>query len=277
MATSAGAQSAESPEFQPLRDRGIECTDIVLKVGDHQLRTVLASPPKEKLAKDPVLLLTIGRSHATLVPPMDQAAKYFLDRGHRAVGLTVSSVESSLEVFRDRVLEGAEPVDAFIRDAQALIDYCVKNKLAKRDRIVVVGVSRNGYLAFRLLASDKRLKYGGGFAPVTDWRDLLEFKYVQDSQTVADLRLERYAKLLTGKTLFMAIGYDDRRVGTLSCTKFFSAVAEANHERKLDSGLARLFVTTDEDHSCSDEWYERGSEYLLNAVTASDEKSEKAE
>jgi len=260
------AQPASDVTYEPLRAQGVECTDISLKVGDHQVNTIIASPPKEKLHADPVLLLVIGRANYHLVPPYNQPAQFFLDRGHRVVCLTVPKIESSLEIFRDAVLAGPDPVESTIADAQAVLKRCIDKKWARPGRIVVVGVSRNGYLAFRLMAADKTLNIGGGFVPVTDWRDLSEFKEQRDLPEVAELRIANYAEQLAGKTIFMTIGHNDQRVNTLSCVRFFLDLNKANQQRGYDASLVTLFVTPDEDHSCGDEWYARGMEILLNAA-----------
>ena len=65
-------------------------------------------------------------------------------------------------------------------------------------------------------------------------------------------------------------------MGTLSCVQFFLDLAKVNAQRGLDPNLVTLFVTPDEDHSCGDEWYERGMEILLNAALAQDQSPDTA-
>lgn len=267
------AQPASDPTYQVLRDQGVECRDISIMVGDHQVNTIIASPAKEKLHTDPVLLLVIGRANYHLVPPYNQPAQYFLDHGHRVVCLTVPNIESSLEVFRDAVLTNPDAVDTTIRDAQAVLKHCFDHDWARPGRVVVVGVSRNGYLAFRLMAADKQINIGGGFVPVTDWRDLSEFKEKKDLKQVADLRLSLIADQLAGKTIYLTIGHNDQRVGTISCVQFFLDLVAQNRKCGFDPARVTLFVTPDENHSCGDEWYQRGMEILLNAALAQDKSS----
>jgi hypothetical protein len=270
LAASATAQPASDPTYQPLWDQGIECVDISLMVGDHQVNTIIASPPKDKLHEDPVLLLVIGRANYNLVPPYNLPARYFLEHGHRVVCLTVPKIESSLEVFRDSVLSDPDTVDSTIKDAQAVLKHCIDRRWTKPGRVVVAGVSRNGYLALRLMAADNSLNVGGGFVPVTDWRDLSEFKEVRNLQAITDLQISRFVDQLAGKTIFLTIGHNDQRVSTFSCVQFFLDLASANARRGFDPSVVTLFVTPDEDHSCGDEWYARGMEILLKAALAQD-------
>src|SRR5262249_6769241 len=123
------------------------------------------------------------------LPPNQQSAEFFWKRGHRTVSFPVATMPLALEELRDNVLDGPDPFQAFIDEAQAVIRHCVDQKWARSGRVVVTGISRHAYLAIRLLAADESLQIAGGFAPVTDWRDLSEFAPKRNLQRVADLRL----------------------------------------------------------------------------------------
>ena len=273
-------------QFQTLIDSGIECSEFVVE-GDRRLITaMIASPPAAKLSPNPALLLTIGGQNTHLVPPNDLPAKYFLNRGHRVVSFEIpleTAVENALkmdtnpagriynlgiELMRDQWLSGSDPFEDFIKDAKAVIDECLKNNWAHRQRIVVTGISRFAYMAFRLMAADDRLNIGGGFAPVTDWRNLSEFANYRDRQDVADLRLSLLAEKLAGKKICMAIGNHDERVGTASCCEFFLDLDRENRKLGYGGSLVDFFCTPDPHHTCGDEWYERCLKILLDWVTS---------
>ncbi|WP_148072195.1 alpha/beta hydrolase family protein [Bythopirellula goksoeyrii] len=256
--------------YAPLIDQGLEVVEFDVDVDGRQVPAVIASPSKEKIHSDPLLLLTIGGANTHLLPPNDLPAKYFLERGHRAVSLSVPSVASSLGTFGEMAAEGPDPTLEFIEEAQAVIDYCIVQGWAKPDRIVVTGISRYAYMAFRLMAADERLNIGGGFAPVTDWRDLSEIEPMKDKPEIIDLRLSKFADDLSGKKIYMAIGNHDDRVGTLSCCQFFLDLNTANEKKGLSRSLVDFFVTPDLGHRCGDEWYERGMEILLNTAQQQD-------
>jgi len=263
---------AQDGIFKSLVDKGYEVLEFTVPVKGRQIRAVIASPPKDELAADPALLVTIGGASTHLIPPNDQPANYFWKHGHRVVSFSFGSMPGDLGILRDNMLKGPDPTLDFIADAQGVIDYCIAQKWVKSDRVVVTGISRHAYLAFRLLAADDRLKFGGGFAPVTDWRDLVEFKEAREQTEIAGLRLSNYVDQLAGRNIFLCIGSHDERVSTLSCCQFFLDLNEANRKRGLGTSLVNFYVTPDPGHTCGDEWFERGMEILLTAVTADDKK-----
>jgi hypothetical protein len=116
------------------------------------------------------------------------------------------------------------------------------------------------------MAGDKRIAGGAAFAPVTDWRDLTEFKDLRDRQDVADLRLSGFADKLTGRGIYLAIGNHDHRVNTASCCQFFVALNQANSAHGFDQSCVDFYCTDDPNHTCCDDWRRRGSQFLLNLL-----------
>ena len=257
---------SQKETYAPLIERGLDVQAFTVMVGGAQVNSVMVSPPEGKLAPDPVLLFVVGSPTMHFLTPHQKQAEYFWAQGHRAVSFPDSSVGHSLELFRDRIMEGTDPTVAFIERAKAVLDHCVDQKWVDPGRIVVTGISRFGYYAFRLMAVDDRLNIGGGFSPVTDWRDLSEFQEQRDLDVVADLRLSLWADKLAGKKIYMAIGNHDERVGTLSCAQFFLDLNKANQKKGSDGSLVDFFITPDEGHRCGPEWYQRGIEILLKSA-----------
>jgi len=257
--------------YAPLIQRGLQVVSFSVRVGDFTQPAVIVSPPPDRLDPDPVLLLSIGGPTTHLLPPNQQPAEYFWKHGHRVVSFPVGTMPGSLETLRDMVLQGPDPFEQFVTIAQAVLRHCVEQKWAKPDRIVVTGISRYAYLAMRLMAADPNLRIGGAFAPVTDWRDLSEFSEQRNLKQIADLRLSLFADQLAGRKIYMAIGSQDQRVNTLSACRFFLDLCEANARRGLDRGLVNFHITPDPDHTCGDEWFERGMKILLQAAVAQDQ------
>lgn len=253
--------------YESLLKAGLLVEEFTVSVGDRKVSAIIVSPPVERLAKEPALLLTIGSPTSHLLPPYNRPANYFWERGHRVVCLSSRIPAGSLTQFKDEVMAGPDPTLQFIENARAVLDECLKRKWFNQNQIVVTGVSRYGYLAFRLMAADERFKIGGGFAPVTDWKDLAEFKTVKDRNEVSKLALTNYADKLTGKKLFFCIGSHDERVSTLSSCRFFLSLNQANAEKGFNRSLIDFYVTADPGHTCGKEWYTRGLETLLKAAT----------
>jgi hypothetical protein len=259
---------SQKETYAPLIERGLDVEGFTVMFGNDRVDSVIVSPPEGKLSPDPVLLFSIGGTTEHFVDPHQKQAEYFWEHGHRAVSFSIPNVLYSIEAYRDSMLEGTDPAVAFIEQAKAVLNHCVDRKWVKPDRIVVTGISRFAYFAFRLMAEDDRLNIGGGFAPVTDWRDLSEFHGHRDMDVVADLRLPLIVGKLAGKKIYLAIGNHDDRVGTLSCAQFFLDLNEANRVRGFDRSLVDFFITPDVGHTCGPEWYQRGIEILLESALA---------
>ena len=167
-------------------DRGVECEDFSLALPDRCVVVSLLSPARGRLARDPALLLTFaaGRESSLFNAPYKHTAEAFLDAGHRALsfdfvghGERIDRFGPGIDGMRNSlVLGGVDPFAVFAEDARAVIDTCVGRGLVRPGRIAASGTSRGGYLALYLLAHEPRVAAAAGFAPVTDWRVLAEFK-----------------------------------------------------------------------------------------------------
>ena len=271
-----------SEEYASLIEKGLQCEEFIVAAGGREITAMIASPAASRLDSDPVLLLTIGGQSTHLLPPNDQPAKFFWEHGHRVVSFpiafeiiadnalrvrspsSISKYNIAIETLRDEFMRGQDPFLTFIEEAKAVLKACIDRKWARPGRIVVTGISRFAYLAFRLMAADNQLNIGGGFAPVTDWRDLSEFQEQWNLKEVADLRLSLFAEKLAGKKICLVIGSHDDRVSTLSCCQFFLDLNGENQKRGFDRTYVDFFCTPDPHHTCGDEWYQRGMEILLN-------------
>lgn len=252
----------------PLVARGLVLQEFHATCGDRTIPAIIASPPQKQLHPDPVLLLTIGGASTHFVPPNQLPAEYFWSHGHPAVSFNTQAMPDDLTELCHNIMQGVDPFEAFIQEARAVLNHCTAEGWAKPDRIVVTGISRYAYLAFRLMAADERLKIGGGFAPVTDWRELTEFSAQRDTLQIADLRLSLFADQLAGRQIYMTIGNHDQRVGTLSACRFFLGLNQANQKRGFGAELVDFNVTQDIGHTCGDEWYQHGMKILLDWATA---------
>ncbi|OHB58908.1 MAG: hypothetical protein A2Y12_17665 [Planctomycetes bacterium GWF2_42_9] len=271
-------------QYAALNERGLECEEFIVPVGNRKVSAMIASPAAKDLHPDPVLLLSIGGQDTHLIPPNDQPAKYFWERGHRVVsfkipfevvaqdalkiGTAARIYNIAIETLCDRIISDIDPFTDFIEDAKAVIKTCIDRKWARPGRIVVTGISRFGYLAFRLMASDNQLNIGGGFAPVTDWSELIEFKEQKHLKKVTDLKISLFTEKLTGKKIYMAIGNHDDRVSTLKCCQFFLDLNQENEKLGFDRSYVDFLCTPDPQHTLSDECYTKGLEILLNWAIA---------
>lgn len=239
-----------------------------------QLPLHLICPAKEQLAAQPLLLLSFAMDWQTSLctEPYNLTATHFLRQGHRVAsfdlpnhGQRVNEYGRGIAGFRNALTAGENPFTLFIANAKNAIDYCIDQHLAEPQRIMICGTSRAGYLALRLLAEDGHIAACAAFAPVTDWRCLDEFAADKNRQDIKDLKLSRYTKNLSGKSIFIAIGNHDDRVGTASCCRFYLDLLEAN---KGNDENINFQIHDSPGHYSQDEWYISGAKFLINTLEA---------
>lgn len=246
--------------------------------GGEALVVRIQSPPPERLAPNPLLLLYFSTDRRASLPDGTYGApgRRFLDEGHRvasfdlpAHGDRVDRHGSGIAGLCARVLAGERPFDAFVADGRAVIDECLRRGLATAGRIVTCGVSRGGYCALRLAAAEPRIAAVAAFAPATDWRFVTEFAAAKDRPEVAALALTHHAAALAGRRVYLAIGNHDRRAETNACTAFVLAIGEAEVRAGVAPSRLRYLVVDDSPgHALAAPWRHAGIQFLLQETPA---------
>lgn len=255
----------------------LEREAIEMDVAGRAVRGELLSPPPDRLAERTGLLLAFSGAYAKTLnqKPYNLAVRHFLDRGHRALSLDMPNHGSREDKYGEGILgirnafvHGHKRFTQFVKEGTSVLDQLIDRGIATSGRIAVSGTSRGGYAALRLLAGDIRIVAGAGFAPVTDWRFLSEFADDVGRDDVAVLRLHCFTHDMAGRAVFLAIGHDDRRVNTASCCQLYLDLLMANIAQGQEYPAVDFYCTTDEGHTCSEEWYERGAAFLLKQIEA---------
>lgn len=269
----AGPLAPDAPEA--IANATLE--EFPVNVGARTFTVRVLSPPADKLVAEPALLFSFALDSKTTLTkrPYCLASEYFLDEGHRAAsfdlpahGERIDTYGGSIAGIRNAFAAGNDVFAAFVDDAKAAIDECIRRGLAVPGRIAVAGTSRGGYMSLRLLAGDERIAAGAGFAPVTDWRALREFEADTERGDVRDLQLVNFVSGMVGKRVFVAIGKTDDRVGTDRCVEFAEALERANADAGRAADLIEFHLTDDKGHSLGESWYAKGRSLLLDAMTA---------
>lgn len=248
--------------------------EFEIEVGDRPITAKMISPPAERLAAHPLLLLTLASDRETSLTlhPYSIAADLFLAQGHRVVsfdlpnhGQRLDKYGEGLTGWRNAFVDGRDPLAMAVEEASAVISWSIHSGLTDPGRAVVYGISRAGYLALRLLAADARVAAAAAVAPVTDWSRLTEFAGDRQKKYLTTISLSRYVDQLTGKPIFIVIGNSDDRVSTLSCSRFFLDLLEANERHGHDiSGIEFICTKMAETgHSVDDSWRLMAAEYLI--------------
>ena len=139
-----------------------------------------------------------------------------------------------LRAWRHRLDSGNDFVTVFNRKVSGVLDYLVAQHNADPERVVAVGGSRGGFLAYHFAASDKRVKSVAGLAPVTELRALVEFEGMGDHELTQSLALIRHAPRLAGRHVLVIIGDQDERVGTDHAVAFARSVSREADDARVD-------------------------------------------
>lgn len=150
--------------------------------------------------------------------------------------------------------------DAFTLRVDRVLKDLRARKLVSGDRVVLVGVSRGGYLAMRVAAHNPLITDVIGLAPVTDLQALTEFTQVKVDQAVYGLG--RHATILSQKRLFLQVGSSDMRVGTRAVLKLVDTIIDAGGGRPVD---LTLIVTPDPGHQSSE--HNRAAQWILEGAS----------
>ena len=100
-------------------------------------------------------------------------------------------------------------------------------------------------------------------SPVTDWRILAEFRALAPRPETGALALHNFVPALAGRPVYVAIGNNDERVGTLQCVDFGRALMAADPAAGEAAGRVELHVAAEGGHMLSDDWGDAGGRYLL--------------
>jgi len=174
---------------------------------------------------------------------------------------------SGLVGWRHRLEKGDALVADFTARASAVLDHLIKEGYTDQGKVAACGVSRGGFLAFHLAATDKRIAAAIGFAPVTNLLALSEFKGMEKHEPTRALNLVRVAPKLAGRPIWISIGNHDERVNTDDAIAFTRQVVTATAAKQKDKAIpVELHVGGSLGHRDLPGSHERAAAWLLQQV-----------
>lgn len=164
-------------------------------------------------------------------------------------GRDVLSGENAADLgsWKLRIEKGIPLMAEVARKTSRVLDYLIAEKYADPQRLAVSGTSRGGFTAFHCAAAEPRFKYVIGFAPVTHLPTLREFEGTSQNPAVLAYSAIHLADKLSDRSVWIAIGNHDVRVGTDDCIAFYQALIKAA-ESKRQPVPAELHLLGTIDH-----------------------------
>lgn len=137
-------------------------------------------------------------------------------------GRDAQSGESSgdLGAWRTRIEKGQPLMQETSHKTSRVLNHLIAEGYSDPLRLVVSGTSRGGFTAFHVAAAEPRFKYVIGFAPVTHLPTLAEFSGTSSNPAVLEYSAIHLAPKLADRSVWIAIGNNDVRVGTDDCLDF---------------------------------------------------------
>ena len=119
-----------------------------------------------------------------------------------------------LSGWRSRLEKGERLFAAFNTQVASVLDYLVRQGTVDAARVGVCGISRGGFVALHLAATEPRMRFVVAFAPVTDLLALREFNGIADPAPARALDVMTLADKLVDRPIWISIGHNDERVGS---------------------------------------------------------------
>lgn len=193
----------------------------------------------------PTLIILSGVAQDTLLKSSFlQAGRFLRSQGYLIVSIDLpchgtqeTKGSKGLSGWGKRAAAGDDFVAEFNARMTKVLDHLIAEGLTDPNKIAVCGTSRGGFLAMRFAAMDKRVKCAVGYSPVTDLRQLSEFRNAAAIAGVDAMSLEAHVSELVGRPVFLVIGDRDDRVGTDAAVRFARALSAAALKANVPSGV----------------------------------------
>ncbi len=217
---------------------------------------------RKKPQPAPTLLVFATSIEQTLSPreSYNKTSRFLMRRGYISVSLDVpchghdlrpgetGTMEAALADWRKRIEQGDALVDEFVRRVSSAISFLVDTGWTDAGKIAACGTSRGGFMAMHVAAADERVRCAAGLSPVTSLLALREFAGSEDNDAVRRLDLRNFAGKLADKSVWIAIGNNDTRVGTDHAVDLARKIAAESLARGRRP-MVELHVTATQGHS----------------------------
>ena len=124
----------------------------------------------------------------------------------------------------------------YVAKLSTVLDYLVDQKMTDPGHIGACGISRGGFVALHWAAADRRVRCVAGLSPVTHLPALREFQGMDDDPLTQTLSVHHLADKLVGRSLWIQVGNNDRRVSTAHCVSFIQHVVDATRKVRAVDG-----------------------------------------
>jgi len=150
------------------------------------------------------------------------------------------AISNWADLFQDQPLFFSE----FINECVQTIQTLIHDQVIDPEHLAVAGLSRGAWIAVHVAAKIKEIKTILGFAPLTTFDFLPEFKNID----CKNLNLNSLKNNLINKNIRFYIGNRDLRVGTKECFQFINDLTEIAYFEGVRSPQLELYISPSVGH-----------------------------
>lgn len=206
--------------------------------------------PSLKLGKLPALFyFALSGKDSLELDPFNQPAAFLQNSPIRIFSFTIpghgpdSKNSEAIASWAQAFSEGKNPIKEFIEGVNQSIEELIRLDLIDSEKMAAAGLSRGGFIATQLAASDSRIKAILGFAPMVQLELSEDFKKYQISEEVLNSSLNHLAEKLVGRSLRFYIGNRDILVHTDANYRFIRLLTEVNFNAGVRSPKVELIIS----------------------------------
>lgn len=167
-----------------------------------------------------------------------------------------------LDGWRARLERDGSFIPSFVGKVSNVLDFLIHEGYTDPKRIVASGASRGGFAAMHFAAVDPRVSYIVVFCPVTNLLGLHEFASMRSDKLTQALSLMNAAEQLVDRWVWLCIGNNDARVGTLHFMRFALRLMQAAADQGKPARV-ELHVTGSPGHRVHASAYEEAANWIL--------------
>jgi len=232
--------------------------------------TISWTGPSLDEGKMPALFyFALTGTESLTLDPFNQIVQFLHGEKLRVFSLTLPghgeglSPTKAIAFWAEEIRGGTKLVDDFVDEAKRAIDHLFDQNLISK--VATAGLSRGGFIASHLAASDPRIESLLAFSPMIDLAYMSEFDALKNDPYVQKMHLSQLVDYLAGRDVRFYVGNRDVRVGTRNCFDFIEALTEKSYEKNRNLIPSELILRPSigrDGHGTSPETFKDGAEWI---------------
>jgi len=224
----------------------------------------------------PVLFyFALSGEESLSLDPFNQPITHILDTPIRKISFTLpfhgaGYINSqTMHLWAEELKNNPNFLNVFYQQVLDSIEFLIQQEVINPNHMAVAGLSRGGFIATHIAALEPRIRTILGFAPLTAFDLMTDFKDTKIPEHIKKMALVHLVDQLVCKEVRFYIGNHDLRVGTRSCFTFIEALTEACVQKGVRSPPVSLIIYPSighKGHGTPPQIFEEGTEWVKSRL-----------